>query len=51
MAFAQVLAMYQIYHILIHLLYHSPSFPIPPIPGVVSIGIIFAFTYTCPHIL
>jgi hypothetical protein len=35
------------------LLNHSPSSPPHPtlIPGVVSAGIIFAFTYICTHFI
>jgi hypothetical protein len=36
--------MYQIYHTWIHF-YHASYLPPPPIPGIVSIGIIFAFSY------
>jgi hypothetical protein len=50
-AFPQVLTVYPIYHTWIHLLNHSPSSPFPEIPGVVSIGIIFAFIYMCTYFL
>jgi hypothetical protein len=49
--FTQVLTMYQIYHTWIYLLYHSLLFPPPLIPGTVSTGIIFPFTYMCTHFL
>jgi hypothetical protein len=45
------LKMYQIYHIWIHPLYHSPLSYHSPIPGIVSTGIIFAFTYMYTHFL
>jgi hypothetical protein len=44
-AFAEVYTIYQIYHTRIHPLNHSPLFLSPPIPGIVSIGLIFLFTY------
>jgi hypothetical protein len=34
-----------IYHSWIHPLHHSPLFPPPPIPGIVSKGLTFPFTY------
>jgi hypothetical protein len=43
-AFTKVLPMYQIYHTWIHPLHHSHLSP-TPIPGTVSTGIIFPFTY------
>jgi hypothetical protein len=44
--FTEVLTIYQIYHTWIHSLPHSPlSFP--PIPGIVSTGLIFPFIYVC----
>jgi hypothetical protein len=49
-AFSNVLIMYQIYHTWIYpstALFHPP----PLIPGIVSTGIIFAFTYMCIHYL
>jgi hypothetical protein len=49
--FTQVLTMYQIFHVLIHNLYHSLTSPHSLIPGTVSVGIIFAFTYMCTHFL
>jgi hypothetical protein len=36
-----------IYHTWIHPLHHFPSFPAPPIPGIVSTDNIFPFTYMC----
>jgi hypothetical protein len=49
-AFTMVLIMYKIYYNWIHsssALLHTP----PLIPGTVSTGIIFAFTYMCMHYL
>jgi hypothetical protein len=51
MAFTKVLTIYQIYHIGIHPLHNSPLFPPSPIPGMVSTGIIFAFTYMYTYFL
>jgi hypothetical protein len=48
-AFTQVLTMYRVYHAWIHLGNGSSSSSSPPIPRVVSTGIIFAFTYMCTH--
>jgi hypothetical protein len=48
-AFTKVLTMYHIYHTWIHHLHCSPLSA--PIPGIVSMGIIFAFTYMCTHYL
>jgi hypothetical protein len=48
-AFTKVI--YQIYHSLIHLPHHSPLSPPPPIPGTVSTGLIFPFTYMCTQYL
>jgi hypothetical protein len=48
-AFTKVLTMYQIYHTWIHPFYSSPLSP--PIPGIVSTGINFAFMDMCTHIL
>jgi hypothetical protein len=50
-AFTKVITMYQIYCTWIHLLNHSPSSSSPPIPGVVSTGIIFAFRYMCTYFI
>jgi hypothetical protein len=46
--FTQVLTLYQIYHLLIHLLNNSPSSTTSSIPGVVS-TVIFPFTYMYAH--
>jgi hypothetical protein len=51
--FAKVLTIYQIYHTCIHPFYHS-LFPLIlpfPIPGIVSTGINFPFTYICTQFL
>jgi hypothetical protein len=42
--------MYQIYHTWIQPLHHSPLSPYP-IPGIVSTGLIFPFTYMCTQYL
>jgi hypothetical protein len=47
-AFTEVLKIYQIYHIWIHPLHHSPSSPPTPISGIVSTGLIFHL-HTCVH--
>jgi hypothetical protein len=44
-AFTTVPTIYQIYHHWIHPLHHSPLSSPPPIPAVVSTGLIFPFTY------
>jgi hypothetical protein len=46
-AFIKVL---KIYHTWIHL-HHSPLSPLSHIPGIVSTGIIFTFTYMCTQYL
>jgi hypothetical protein len=38
-------------HTWIHSLYHPTLFLLPPIPGIVSTGIIFPFTYMCTQYL
>jgi hypothetical protein len=47
-AFTKALTMCQIHHTWIH-----PSialfYPSPPVPGTVSTGIVFTFTYMCTH--
>jgi hypothetical protein len=48
-ALTQVLTMYQMYHTWVHPLHCSPLPSPTPILGVVSAGIIFAFTYLCTH--
>jgi hypothetical protein len=50
-AFTKVLTVYQIYHAQVHSLHLSPLLFPPPIPGMVSAGIIFAFTYICTQFL
>jgi hypothetical protein len=48
-AFTNVLIVYQIYHTWLHLLHTILLYPPPPIPEIVSRGLIFAFTYMCVH--
>jgi hypothetical protein len=50
-AFTWVLTMYQIYHTWIHPLYSSLLSSSLLIPGIVSTGIIFAFTHICTRFL
>jgi hypothetical protein len=50
-AFTNVLAIYQIYHVWTHLLHHSPLFLPPSISVIASTGIIFSFTYLCMQYL
>jgi hypothetical protein len=48
--FTNFLTIYQIFHTWIHSLHCSPLFT-SPIPGVVSIHIIYPFTYMCTQYL
>jgi hypothetical protein len=51
MACTKVLTMYQLHHTWTHLVLHSPlSLPLP-IPGILSTGLIFPFTYVCTQYL
>jgi hypothetical protein len=50
-AFTKVLSMYQVYHTWIHPLHHCLLSLPTHIPGMVSIGIMFAFTYMCTQYL
>jgi hypothetical protein len=48
-AFTKVLTIYEIFHIWIHPLHHSPC--LPSIPGIVSTGIIFPLINICTQYL
>jgi hypothetical protein len=50
-AFTKVPKIYQIYHTWIHPLHHSPLSYHPLIPGIVSTGFIFPFTYMWTYYL
>jgi hypothetical protein len=49
--FTKVLTIYQIYHIWPHPLHRSLLSSSSPIPGIVSRGIFFLFTFTCTQYL
>jgi hypothetical protein len=46
-AFTKLLTIYQIYHSWSHPIHCSPLFHPAPIPGIVSVNVIFTCTYMC----